>query len=219
MVDLHTMKNFFSTLLFAALLALSTQSVAQKSDSSLIQFSGVVLDADSLIPIPFAAIIIKNSYRGTTSDYYGYFSFVAEVGDTIEFSSIGFRKEVYIIPDTLTTNRYSLIQLMNSDTFLLPEVEVYPWPSKSEFREAFLNLNLNRTDYDRAFANLDKRAMRQAALNMPMADGSANFKYSQINRNSQLYYAGQYPSWTILNPIAWAKFIDSWKQGDFKNDQ
>lgn len=210
------MKNVFFAAL-ALICAFLTQSAyAQSQDTNLVQFSGVVLDANSLTPVPFAAIIIKNSHRGTTSDYYGYFSFVAEVGDTIEFSSIGFQKESYIIPDTLSTNRYSLIQLMSSDTFLLPEVEIYPWPSKSEFREAFLSLNLNRTDYDRAFANLDKRAMRQAAMNMPMADGSANFKYAQYNRNSQLYYAGQYPSWTILNPIAWAQFIDSWKKGDLK---
>jgi hypothetical protein len=99
---------------------------------------------------------------------------------------------------------------------MLQEVQVYPWPSKSEFREAFVNLNLNRAQLEQALTNLDDESMRALAANMPMADGSSNFKYSQINRNSQLYTAGGYPSWTILNPLAWAQFIDSWKKGKLK---
>ena len=194
-------------------------AIGQQQKGDLIQFSGVVLEEDSLSPLPFTAIIIKNSYRGTTSDIYGYFSFVASKGDTIEFSSIGYGNEYYVIPDTLSTNRYSLIQLMTSDTFLLKEVKIYPWPSKSEFREAFLNLNINRTQLEIALANLDDESMRALAANMPMADGSSNFKYTQANRNSQLYTAGQYPSWTVLNPIAWAQFIDSWKRGKLKSGQ
>lgn len=196
-------------------LLLSVVGISQENND-LIQFSGVVLEEDSLSPLPFTAIIIKDSHRGTTSDIYGYFSFVAAKGDTIEFSSIGYADEYFVIPDTLSTNKYSLIQLLTSDTFLLKEALVYPWPSKSEFREAFVNLNLNRAQLEQVMKNLDDESMRALAANMPMADGSSNFKYSQINRNSQLYTAGGYPSWTILNPLAWAQFIDSWKKGKLK---
>lgn len=206
---------FIITCLF---LSISSYAQSQKdNDSSLIQFSGVILDGDSLVPVPFAAVIVKDTYRGTTSDFYGYFSFVATKGDTIEFSSIGYGDETFVIPDTLTSNRYSLIQLMNSDTVVLKEFQVYPWPSKEQFREAFINLNVDRDDYDRALANLSPAEMRRLAIETPAASGSANFKYTQTNRNSQLYYAGQYPSNTLLNPIAWAQFIDAWKRGDFSN--
>ncbi|MBL7892109.1 MAG: carboxypeptidase-like regulatory domain-containing protein, partial [Bacteroidia bacterium] len=43
-----------------------------------------------------------------------------------------------------------------------------------------------------------------------------NYKYAMEQRYSKLYYAGQYPSYSILNPIAWTQFIQAWKRGDFK---
>jgi signal peptidase I len=203
--------------LIAILLALGTlESKAQ--DENLLQFSGVILDADSLNPLPFSTVIIKNTNRGTTSDYYGFFSFVAEPGDTIRFSNVGYRSELYIIPDTLQTSRYSMIQLLNRDTVELKEVTVYPWPTKEQFKEAFLSLNTPDDDYQRAMRNLRQATMRDKIMNMPMADGSANFKYAMQNRNSQIYSAGQFPSYTIFNPLAWAKFISAWKNGDFKQE-
>lgn len=209
-------KILTSILMTFLLLAKNYTAEAQVNDTDLIQFSGVVLDADSLMPIPFTTVMIKNSHRGTIADHFGYFSFVAAKGDTIVFSSVGYGKEYYLIPDTLSTNRYSLIQLMESDTIMLNEFKVYPWPSKEQFKEAFLSLRVPDNDMERANRNLALAQMRAIMENMPMSDGSANFKYAQINRNSQLYYAGQFPSWTILNPVAWAQFIDSWKRGDLK---
>ena len=198
------------------LLLLTTVVFAQEDDSDLIQFSGVVLDGDSLTPVPFANIIEKNSNNGTTSDYYGYFSFVAQKGDSIHFSSVGYKTSVYVIPDTLSTKRYSLIQLLTNDTFLLQEHVVYPWPSKEQFKEAFMNLRVPDNDLERARRNLAQAEMRDRLLNTPIQDGSINFKLGQNQRNAQLYRAGQYPSYTILNPIAWAQFIQAWKRGDFK---
>ena len=67
--------------------------MAQNDESgNLVQFSGVVVSADSLKPLPFTHIIIKNTHRGTVADFFGFFSFVAEKGDLIEFSSIGCKK-------------------------------------------------------------------------------------------------------------------------------
>src|SRR5690242_1483854 len=85
----------------------------QKND--LVQFSGVVVTGDSLRPVPFASIMIKSTYRGTVSDYYGFFSFVAKMHDTVEFTALGFKKAIFVIPDTLTDNRCSLIQMLKHD--------------------------------------------------------------------------------------------------------
>jgi signal peptidase I len=212
------MKKSISILsLLTILLAFGTLEL-KAQDENLLQFSGVILDADSLNPLPFSTVIIKNTHRGTTSDYYGFFSFVAEPGDTIRFSNVGYRSELYVIPDTLQTSRYSMIQLLNKDTVELKEVTVYPWPTKEQFKEAFLSLNTPEDDYQRAMRNLRQAAMRDKIMNMPMADGSANFKYAMQNRNSQIYSAGQFPSYTIFNPLAWAKFISAWKNGDFKQE-
>lgn len=182
----------------------------------LIQFSGVVVEGDSLRPVPYASIMVKNSYRGTVSDYFGYFSFVAQKGDTMEFSAIGYRDAVYVIPDTLTTNKYSLIQVLATDTVYLRTTEVYPWPSKEQFKQAFLQLNIPDDDLARATKNMDRAEMRERMSTMA-ADANLNYKYSQQQYQSRLYYAGQLPPNNLLNPIAWSKFIKAWKNGDFKN--
>ena len=59
---------------------------AQMAEDDLVQFSGIVVTADSLKPVPYTNIAIKNTWRGTIADYYGYFSFVAFKSDTIIFS-------------------------------------------------------------------------------------------------------------------------------------
>lgn len=203
-------------LLFIVLLtSLSITARGQGKYEGLVQFSGVVVTGDSLRPVPFVSIVIKNSFRGTISDYNGFFSFVAQMKDTIEFSAIGFKKGSYIIPDTLNTDRYSLIKIMTTDTILLQETIIYPWPTKDEFRQAFLNLKVPDDDYARASRNMALAEMRDLMFSMPM-DGSGNYKALMLQKQEDLYIRGQYRSVSLLNPIAWAKFIEAWQRGDYK---
>ena len=187
----------------------------QNNYEGLVQFSGVVVTGDSLRPIPFVSIVVKKTYRGTISDYNGFFSFVAQVNDTIEFSALGYKKSTYVIPDTLNTDRYSLIKMLSRDTILLQETVIYPWPTKDQFRQAFLNLKVPDDDMDRAARNLALSEMREMMLNMPM-DGQMNYKAVMLERQNKLYTAGQYYSISLLNPVAWAKFIEAWQRGDYK---
>lgn len=217
-----TNMNFTSTILkiMLPLLLLSTvfgfEGNAQTSkNDSLIQFSGVLLTRDSLNAVPFATVMIKGSNRGTISDYFGYFSFVAEKGDTIQFTYIGFKDAYFTIPDSLDRKNYSLIQMMDTDTVLLQEAVIYPWPTKEQFRQAFLDLQLPEDDKQIAMRNLERAEMKERMENM-QADGSEAFKISNQTYANQLYYAGQLPPNNLLNPIAWAKFIKAWKNGDFK---
>src|SRR5215216_3100876 len=121
----------FAIIFFFGHFSSSAQTVKEEQ-SKLVQFSGVVVTADSLKPIPYANVIIRNTWRGTVTDYFGFFSVVARMNDTIEFSSLGYKKSTFIIPDTLKSNRYSLIQMMHSDTILMREVFIYPWPTKEQ---------------------------------------------------------------------------------------
>jgi hypothetical protein len=203
--------NFIA--IFSASFLFSQSNVKKKE--TLIQFSGVVVEQDSLKPSPYSSIIIRGKNRGTISDYYGFFSFVAQAGDTIDFSAVGYKKAEYVIPDTLSTNKYSLIQVLRKDTIYLKETVIYPWPSKEHFKEAFLRLNVPDDDLERAKKNLAREEIREQFGTMPM-DASMNYKNTMQQQYSKLYYAGQYPPNNLLNPIAWAKFIEAWRRGDFK---
>ncbi|MPM20964.1 hypothetical protein SDC9_67403 [bioreactor metagenome] len=189
---------------------------AQDNDTNkLVQFSGVVVSADSLKPLPFTHIIITNTRRGTIADFFGFFSFVAEKGDLVEFSSVGYKKSYYKIPDSLSGQRYSLIQMMQTDTILLTETVIYPWPTPDQFKQAFLQTRPPEDDYDRAQKNLTLAEMKERAAEMP-ASSSMNYRNQIDLVTSRLYYAGQLPPNNLLNPIAWSQFIKAWQNGDFK---
>jgi len=203
------------------LLFLSGNLVAQRDDHDLVQFSGVVVTADSLRPVPFTNITIEKTGRGTTSDYWGFFSIVVRKKDVITFSSVGFKKVYFRIPDTLTENRYSLIQVMTSDTIMLAETVIYPWPTREQFRQAFLKLNIPDDDIEIARKNLAYMEMRDRDPRNYDPEkfgmnGAQNYKNYVDRSVDKLYYAGQTIPNNLLNPIAWAKFIQAWKRGDFK---
>ena len=79
----------------------------------------------------------------------------------------------------------------------------------------FLKLQLPEDDIARAEKNMTRADNKERMAGLGM-DGSLNYMYAMQQYQSKLYYAGQLPPNNLLNPIAWAKFIKAWKNGDFK---
>ena len=60
-----------------------------------ILMTGIVVDDDSNQPLPGVNVIIKNTSKGTTTDFDGLFELKTVIGDTIVFSYIGMKdKEI-----------------------------------------------------------------------------------------------------------------------------
>jgi len=209
-------KRVLSTLLFIVCLSYLQGQNAPAKNNQLIQFSGQVVDQDSTVqmPIPFVSILIKGTNRGTHSDFNGFFSLVVNGGDELEFVSLIHKKRTYKIADSLKQKYYFAIQVLTKDTVDLPTVEVFPWPSKEDFKRAFLALNLNDTDIDRAEKNLKRETLTYLERNAP-ASASENYKYMMLALYTKAYTAGQQPSMSILSPLAWAQFIDAIKKGKY----
>lgn len=181
-------------------------------DSSLIQLSGVVISGESLDPLAYTTIFDKTQRRGVIADYYGYFSMVVMPGDTLLFSFFGYKTSSYIVPDSLTEKRYSIIHMIDKDTLNLPEVQVYPWPSREDFARAFVNMR----PYDDAL----RRAQRELsgenlAFVAARLEGDASLAYgaSQNIAATKLYTHNQLPANNLFNPYAWAKLVQDWKAG------
>ena len=214
------MKSSIPTLLLFLMSLVALKAYSQRYDD-LVQFSGVVVTADSLRPVPFANISVAKTGRGTTSDYWGFFSLVVHKNDLVSFSAVGYKSGLFRIPDTLTQNRYSLIQVMSSDTIMLTETVIYPWPSKEQFRHAFLTLKIPDDDIEIARRNLAYMEMREIygrnydPERYGFTPGQSYHNYMSAQAD-KLYYRGQTMPNNLLNPIAWAKFIQAWKRGDFK---
>ncbi|MEX0810870.1 MAG: carboxypeptidase-like regulatory domain-containing protein [Chitinophagales bacterium] len=208
-----------TTLALIILIGFSTfELFAQKKKKQVIQFSGVVLTSDSLQGIPYASVLIKGTGNGTIANHQGFFSLVANAGDSIRFSALGFLPNVYVIPDTLSDTKYSVIELLSRDTIYLPETVINPWPTPEQFRQAFLSLNISDDDWERARKNLDQERMKELGDIMAY-DADENQDFYLRNEAYKYSYAGQVPPMNIFNPLAWSQFIDAWRSGAFKRDK
>lgn len=187
---------------------------AQKK-RQVVQFSGVVLTSDSLLGIPYASILIKGTGNGTIANHQGFFSLVANAGDSIRFSAIGFVPNIFVIPDTLRDTKYSVIGLLSQDTVFLPETVINPWPTPEQFRQAFLALTIGEDDWARARKNLDQKRMQELG-DIMVYDANENQDYYLRQEAYKYSYAGQVPPMNIFNPLAWSQFIDAWRSGAFK---
>lgn len=182
-----------------------------KGKHRVVQFSGILVDASDLTPIPFGTIRIVGTNRGVISNANGFFTFVALTGDVVAFSSIGYQSFNLKISDTLKSDNYSVVQSLVQDTIMLAETVIYPWPSKDKFREAFVKLELPETDADILRRNFNLAAVREQAKAGKM-DANMNYRNLTQQRVDQLYYKGQMAPNNLLNPFAWLKFVKKWQQ-------
>ncbi len=197
---------------FFSLVALRAQD-----EPHLIQLSGLVLDGSDahLVPVPYANIYVLGKWRGTYSDFNGFFSLVVEQGDSLEFSAVGYKTVKFAVPDSLQDDRYSMVQLMTRDTVNLPTAVVFPWPSKEHFRLEFLAMDVSAEMQERAMRNLANERLRQMQYGVAM-DANENADYYLRQQANANYYIGQTPPMNIFNPFAWKQFFEAWKRGDFK---
>ncbi len=212
------MKKVFTVIapfLLLPLLSLAQHKKDTAINDSLVEVSGVVVTADSLRNIPGVSIYIKNKNRGTVSNDEGVFSIVAERGDTLVFSVVGFKKANAIIPRTLNGQFLGLAQPLYQDTTYLPLTVIHSYPSKGEFEYAFLHWKLPSDQYDIARENTSIERLR-AAMNLTPVDGGEGVSHSFRSREKYMQSRGQMPSMNIFNPLAWAQFIKALKDGDFK---
>lgn len=209
-----------SRILFCYFLAfVSFANVAKAQSSSLfdniVQINGVTMTADSLRGVPGVIVEVKNKNRGVESNGQGVFSIVVYKGDTLLFSSLGFRSKEYIVPQDVNGNYISLIQLMVQDTFYLPETIIRPYLSKEEFEYAFRYEKIPDDKYEIARKNTDEQTMRILAYVLPKDGRENQAAYQSMQANNAVYYGIQRPM-NIFNPLAWAEFYEAWKRGDFR---
>jgi len=180
--------------------------------SRLIQLSGVAIGETDMNPVSYTTIFDKTSKRGVIADYYGFFSMVVYPGDTLLFSGYSYKTSTYVVPDSLAENRYSIIHMLQKDTVNLPEVKVYPWPSREDFARAFVEMQPYDDAIRRAQRELSGESLAFVAARL---DTDASLSYGNVmnQQYTKLYTNRQMPANNLLNPYSWAKLIQDWKAG------
>ena len=201
--------------LFFALLAGNAAYAQDDSDRKVIQLSGIILNADSTDAIPGVNIYVPTKGRGTSSNSFGYFSMPVAAGDSVVFSYIGLERQSFKVPEDTERDQISLILTMMEDAYTLTEVEVMPYPTEEEFKNAVLAMNVEETPQLNQ-GNLSPQLLLRWAEQMP-ASGNENFRGFQNQQLMQIQDRYGPRSFPLLNPFAWAKFIQSIKNGDLKS--
>ncbi len=204
-------------LLFGFLLVVFTTRAQRREP---IQLHGVVVSNDSLVQLlPNVQILVKSRGQMNVSDRDGFFSLVVMPGDTVLFQHIGFRLNRFWVPDTLEGDNFLARIILEWDTEVLDPVIVYPWPSKENFKEEFLAMEIQTTELDIAQRNLALDELRARAKAMGY-DAAEMQDYLITMQNQQLYNQGRYYGGSgasailgaLSNPFAWTELFQSLKR-------
>ncbi len=187
-------------------------------DHKVLQFSGNVRDEKGE-SLPFVHIYAQKMRNGTVTDKEGLFSLVVKDNDTVWFSSIGYETDTFVVPDTV--NQFILFEniTMSQDTIEIQQLDIYPWNTYAEFKEAFESLHVEDKEMENARKNLEKIYKEMYDEDIIFSDPQLSFKYEMDKMYQQKYIQGQYPSIKILDPIAWSKFFQALRDGTFKDEE
>ena len=209
---MNSLKTFWVLPIFVLCLVNTIQLKAQ--DDKIARITGIILDSETLDPVPYVSVVVKHSYSGTVSDNSGYFTFYAHPKDSVTFSSVGYKSSTIVLPGILTSESYSLLQVLQKDTILLREVEIAAWPTAKEFNKAFLDHKVARGQED-----LDAKMKVDLRGTLTDLNEEEKFYYEQL-RHSKLYdMTGIAPPNNFLNPITWSNFIRDWRKGVFRENR
>jgi len=212
-------KNIYiAFLLVCAGFFFSVQDVKAQDvpERKILQLSGIILNADSTDAIPGVNVYVPRKGRGTSSNRFGYFSMPVAAGDSVVFTFVGLKKQSFIVPDEGRDDKISLVLTMMEDEFTLGEIEVMPYPTEEEFKNAVLALNME-DEISLNRGNLSPQLLLRWAEEMP-ASGNENFRGFQNQQMMQLQDRHGPRSLPLLNPFAWRDFIRSIKRGDLRRE-
>lgn len=206
--------KFYLTTIFLSFLFTVSFAQNNATDNKLVQFSGIVSDADSNIVVPYVTITnLSNKLQKYAANYQGYFSVVVQPGDSLTFSAVGFTSKTIVLPKHILDNKYTAMIQLKSEVVYLKTVRVNPWATVEEFNKDFLALKVADDDMAIAKKNLSRSSINGLKLTLPRDAseiGNANYRYNfdrMVNSNMR-------QTNPLLNPFNWGKLMQQIFDGD-----
>lgn len=207
--------------LFLIFVFCSLSGFSQVSGKKLVQFSGIIINRDSNTVVPYVTITnVIGRDQFFSANYKGYFSFVANEGDTLVFTAVGYKREGLVIPTNLSDDKYTILMKMQQEVINLPMVQVYPWASTDEFKKEFMTLKFADDDLEIAKKNVSRESLSAMMASLPR-DGAEMQSFNFQNNHNRLVNKNinQRLANPLLNPFAWGALIQQIMQGDRSREQ
>ncbi len=200
-------------LFILSMLAATSVFAQQKAERPLVQFSGVVINADSSGIVPYVTITnLSFNKQVNLANYKGYFSFVAHEQDTIKFTSIGYASTTIVIPAKVNDKSYTIQVRLSASITHLPAVRVFPWATTDEFNKDFLSMKIADDDLAIARKNLTGKSISSLEKTLPLDGGDRTIlNYNDMHTNLVNSHSITNP---LLNPFAWGALIKEIAAGD-----
>ncbi|MDO6391013.1 carboxypeptidase-like regulatory domain-containing protein [Pontibacter sp. BT731] len=153
-------------------------------NKQVIQLSGMVYASDNLTALEGVAIYVPGTTRGTHTRTSGYFSMPVVAGDTVVFGALGYEKLYLAIPAETKENKLTLKIVLERKENELPTVDVMPWATEYDLKQAALRTKLPAELKDQ-LPVLPPPVVYKSITEMPAMDANANFRYGQSIQQNQ----------------------------------
>ena len=173
------------------------------------QLSGLVVQKQSKDPVPYAKVAINRSRRGTVCNQEGFYSIPVVQGDTIYFSSLGYRTTVFVVSDYLEDYKGNVnsayiyaINYLEEDLILLPSIVIFPYNTANELRTAIIE-----TDVPEDIESVNARDNLNPAVMDVLMKGLSVDEGERVMVARQMYYSQQTqkhvaPTMPLFDPVA-----------------
>ncbi len=190
--------------------------INMSGQEKFVQVSGIITDASDN-PVPGVAVISMKLRRGTISEMSGIYSITSIPGDTIFFRALGFKRYHTIVPSDYDKKLCMVDIVLELDTIPIEEVTILPWKTYNEFIQDMTQ----ERPVDQTIENMNENlASIYVAVSNEVGVAitpEAGYRYAMEQNFNAMATRYQYPVNNLLNPFAWAKFIDGIKNGLLKN--
>ena len=173
----------------------------------------------SFKPVQGVAIISKKLRRGALSEKSGIYSITSIPGDTIFFRALGFKRYHTIIPLSFEERHCNVDIVLEIDTIQIKEITILPWKSYDDFIKDITKEKPVDPIIENMNDNIASIYVAIANQNNAKISPEAGYRYAMDQNFNALSTKNQYPVNNLLNPFAWAKFINGVKNGLFKNQK
>lgn len=151
---------------------------------------GSILDIDDLQPIPNVNVYVRHGY-GTASNENGYFELPCHLGDTINFSCIGYQKVTFAIPDSLIGRDRVVGIVMSPDTVRLAEVVVLPFITYEQLKYEVAHMQSD-ANITLAISNIEEAVSLALSEPHPLLDAELAPMRQLAQHTERLEYGGMF---------------------------
>lgn len=183
-----------------------------------VQVSGIISDIYHR-PVAGVSVVSKKLRRATASEPTGIYSITSSPGDTIFFRALGYKRYHTVIPQDYKERHANADIVLEQDTIEIEAVNILPWKTYSEFLRDVTKERPVDPKIENMNDNIASIYVAIANQTGVVASPEAGFRFAMEQNFNATATRGQYPVNNLLNPFAWAKFINGLKNGLLKNQK